>query len=73
MPEADRVRGQTVMMVASNGLGGMLGGLLAGWTLDLGGANLMLMGCILCGCVGAVLCRLALCKKIGRLSLSKTA
>lgn len=73
VPEADRVRGQTVMMVASNGLGGMLGGLLAGWTLDLGGANLMLIGCILCGCVGAVLCRLALCKKIGRLSLSKTA
>lgn len=29
VPEADRVRGQTVMMVASNGMGGMLGGLLA--------------------------------------------
>ena len=26
VPEADRVRGQTVMMVASNGMGGMLGG-----------------------------------------------
>ena len=34
VPPADRVRGQTVMMVASNGLGGMLGGLLAAspWT-----------------------------------------
>ena len=71
--EADRVRGQTVMMVASNGLGGMLGGLLAGWTLDLGGANLMLLGCIVCGCVGTILCQLALGKKIGSLSLSKTA
>ena len=48
VPEADRVRGQTVMMVASNGLGGMLGGLLAGWTLDLGGANLMLMAAAFC-------------------------
>ena len=62
VPEADRVRGQTVMMVASNGLGGMLGGLLAGWTLDLGGANLMLAGCIACGCAGTLLCLLALRK-----------
>src|SRR5699024_432240 len=62
VPEADRVRGQTVMMVASNGLGGMLGGLLAGGTLDLGGANLMLAGCIACGCAGTVLCLLALRK-----------
>ena len=60
VPAADRVRGQTVMMVASNGLGGMLGGLLAGWSLDLGGANLMLAGCIACGCVGTALCGLAL-------------
>ena len=56
VPESDRVRGQTVMMVASNGLGGMLGGLLAGWTLDLGGANLMLGACIACGCAGTALC-----------------
>ena len=62
VPEADRVRGQTVMMVASNGLGGMLGGLLAGWTLDLGGADLMLAGCIACGCAGTLLCLLALRK-----------
>ncbi len=56
VPPADRVRGQTVMMVASNGLGGMMGGVLAGWTLDLGGVNLMLTACILCGCVGTALC-----------------
>lgn len=41
----------------------MLGGLLAGWTLDAGGANWMLAGCILCGCVGTVLCLLALPRK----------
>ena len=63
VPPADRVRGQTIMMVASNGLGGMLGGMLAGFTLDLGGANWMLAGCILCGCVGTVLCMLALPRK----------
>ena len=63
VPPAARVRGQTIMMVASNGLGGMLGGLLAGWTLDAGGANWMLAGCILCGCVGTVLCLLALPRK----------
>ena len=60
VPEADRVRGQTVMMVASNGMGGMLGGLLAGWTLDMGGVNWMLAACIACGCAGAALCWAAL-------------
>ena len=60
VPEADRVRGQTVMMVASNGMGGMLGGLLAGWTLDMGGANWMPAACIACGCAGAALCWAAL-------------
>ncbi len=60
VPQADRVRGQTVMMVASNGLGGMMGGVLAGWTLDLGGANLMLIACIASGCLGVLLCLAAL-------------
>lgn len=60
VPRADRVRGQTVMMVASNGLGGMMGGVLAGWTLDLGGANLMLAACVASGCAGALLCLAAL-------------
>lgn len=63
VPPADRVRGQTIMMVASNGLGGMLGGLLAGFTLDLGGANWMLAGCVACGCVSVLLCLLALPRK----------
>ena len=43
---ADRVRGQTMMMVASNGLGGMLGGMLGGRLLDIGGPNLMLWVCV---------------------------
>ena len=59
-PAADRVRGQTVMMVASNGLGGMMGGVLAGWTLDLGGVNLMLAACIASGCLGVLFCLAAL-------------
>ena len=33
---------------ASNGLGGVLGSLLAGRALDLGGANLMLACCMVC-------------------------
>lgn len=63
VPPADRVRGQTVMMVASNGLGGMLGSFLAGRTLDMGGANQMLACCTACCCAGALLCWLALRKK----------
>ena len=65
VPEADRVRGQTIMMVASNGLGGMLGSFMAGRALDLGaalpmgGANLMLLCCIACGCAGILLAALA--------------
>ena len=66
VPPADRVRGQTIMMVASNGLGGMLGGMLAGFTLDLGGANWMLAGCVACGCVSVLLCLLALPRKRSR-------
>lgn len=66
VPPADRVRGQTVMMVASNGLGGMLGGLLAGWTLDLGGANCMLLACVLCGCAGVLVSLLALRRSVRR-------
>ncbi len=63
VPEADRVRGQTVMMVASNGLGGMLGSFLAGATLDLGGVDLMLVCCIACCCAGAALFAAVLWKK----------
>lgn len=63
VPPADRVRGQTLMMAASNGLGGMLGSFLAGRTLDAGGADLMLACCTACCCAGALLCLAALRKK----------
>lgn len=59
VPPADRVRGQTVMMVASNGLGGMLGSLLAGRLLDLGGVTMMLCFCMASGAAAVVLCALA--------------
>jgi len=60
VPPADRVRGQTVMMVASNGLGGMLGSAMAGAALDLGGADLMLRCCLALGCLSVVLAAVAL-------------
>ena len=49
---ADRVRGQAVMMMASNGLGGMAGNLIAGYAIDLGGVNAMLALCALIGAAG---------------------
>ncbi|MEG2421245.1 MAG: MFS transporter [Oscillospiraceae bacterium] len=52
---ADRVLGQTLMMVASNGLGGVLGSFIAGKTLDFGGANLMLLVLVLCGIAATAL------------------
>lgn len=48
VPVEDRVRGQTLMMVASNGLGGMLGSLLGGAILDWGGVTAMLSFCVAC-------------------------
>ena len=48
----DRVRGQSVMMMASNGLGGMTGNLLAGFAIDWGGVSAMLGLCTLCGALG---------------------
>ena len=43
VPPADRIRGQAIMMTASNGLGGMVGNLLTGFAVDLGGAKGMLL------------------------------
>ncbi len=60
VPPADRVRGQTIMMVASNGLGGMVGGMLAGRILDFGGANLMLAACTGLGVLAALTAAAAL-------------
>lgn len=60
VPSADRVRGQTIMMVASNGLGGMVGGIIAGGILDAGGVNLMLTACAGIGILAAVTAGIAL-------------
>lgn len=47
---ADQVKGQTLMMAASNGLGGMMAGILGGRALDLWGVGGMLGLCMaLCG------------------------
>jgi len=53
VPSADRVRGQTLMMVASNGLGGVAGSAAAGRLLDAAGVNGMLVFCIAC-CVVSI-------------------
>ncbi len=55
VPETDRVRGQTLMMVATNGLGGVVGNLLAGWVLDGGGVTAMLVFCAACCALGVLL------------------
>ena len=52
VPAADRVRGQTIMMTASNGLGGMVGNLLTGYIVDWGGVNALLVVCTIFGAVG---------------------
>ncbi len=72
VPPAGRVRGQTLMMAASNGLGGMLGSLLAGRLLDAGGVSLMLGFCIGSGALAFLLCTLAVRRKIGDLRSSQT-
>ena len=60
VPMENRVRGQAVMMMASNGFGGMAGNLLAGYAIDWGGVNAMLTLCTVCGLIGVLLAVLAL-------------
>ena len=55
VPRADRVRGQSLMMVASNGLGGMMGSLLPGAVLDWAGVDAMLLLCAVLGACSALL------------------
>lgn len=67
VPPADEVRGQTLMMVASNGMGGVMGSLLAGRALDAGlaagaGASWMLLVCLISACTGVILAFAALRK-----------
>lgn len=48
----DRVRGQSLMMMASNGMGGVAGNFFAGFFIDWGGVNAMLAFCLVCGMLG---------------------
>lgn len=64
---ADRVRGQAVMMMASNGLGGMTGNLIAGYAIDFGGVNFMLALSAAIGVAGIV-CALLAGRAAGRQS-----
>ena len=58
--QADRIQGQSVMMMASNGLGAMFGNLLAGYAVDWGGCGAMLGLCLGLGAVGMVCCAVSL-------------
>ena len=49
------MQGQSLKMVATNGLSGVVGNLLAGAVIDRGGVNAMLAVCALCGAVGVAL------------------
>lgn len=59
VPSADQVKGQTLMMMASNGLGGMLSSALGGAALDLGGVNAMLWMCVALGTAAVAVTALA--------------
>lgn len=48
----DRVQGQSLKMVLTNGLGSMAGNLVSGLMIDWGGTGAMLAVCVASGCVG---------------------
>ena len=52
VPPEDRVQGQSLKMVATNGLSGVLGNLIAGGIIDHGGVNAMLLFCFFSGLAG---------------------
>lgn len=62
----DQVKGQTLMMVASNGLGGVMGSVLAGRALDVGGVDAMLWMCVGLGAASVVVTALAVWWKARR-------
>lgn len=67
VPAADRVQGQTLMMVASNGLGGVLGSFLVGRALDFGGVSLALLLCLFSCLIATALAALARRLPVGKL------
>ena len=60
VPVVDRVRGQAIMMMASTGLGGVFGNVIAGRVIDLGGVHALIVFCVICGGVGSALAVTAL-------------
>lgn len=55
VPPEDRIQGQSLKMVATNGLSGVLGNLAAGGIIDQGGVNAMLLFCFFSGLAGICL------------------
>lgn len=55
VPPEDRVQGQSLKMVATNGLSGVLGNLIAGGIIDRGGVDTMLLFCFFSGMAGIFL------------------
>lgn len=52
VPPEDRVQGQSLKMVITNGLGGVIGNLFAGYIIDRAGVNAMLTACLISGIAG---------------------
>lgn len=59
VPSGDRVRGQTLMMVFTNGGGVMAGSMVCGWAIDFSGVNFMLLLCAASSLLGFGLMALA--------------
>ena len=60
VPAVDRVRGQAIMMMASTGLGGVFGNVIAGRIIDFGGVDGLIIFCIGSGVIGTLLALAAL-------------
>ena len=60
VPVVDRVRGQAIMMMSSTGLGGVFGNVIAGKVIDLGGVQMLIIFCVICGVIGSALAVTAL-------------
>jgi PPP family 3-phenylpropionic acid transporter len=55
VPPEDRVQGQSLKMVATNGFSGVIGNLAAGSIIDRGGVDAMLLFCFFSGMAGILL------------------
>ena len=73
VPVVDRVRGQAIMMMASTGLGGVFGNVIAGRVIDLGGVHALIVFCVICGVIGSALAVAALIWTGKRTAMQGTA